>query len=71
VPDGVDVVGVVLGVIVLDQERRSVQAIVMPLSSLQTTSPGKANVMWIAGWFRGGRCGALCGSLSRCLPTRF
>src|SRR5438105_622842 len=44
-PDGVDVVGVVLGVVKLDQERRPVHAVVMPLPRLHDAGPGEMNLL--------------------------
>src|ERR1700730_6362101 len=43
VPDGVDVVGVVLGVVVLDQQRGTVEAIVVRLARLERPRPREAD----------------------------
>ena len=40
----VDMIGVVLRVVVFDQERRPLNAIVMPLAALQSAGPGEVNV---------------------------
>ena len=45
-PDGVGVVCVVLGVVVLHQEARSVQSIIVRLSPFRCTGPGKMNVFF-------------------------
>src|SRR5204863_12724 len=40
-PDRVDVVGVVLGVVVLDEERRPLHAVVVPLPHFEVARPGE------------------------------
>ena len=43
-PDAVDVVGVVLGVVVFDQERRPLDAVVVRLSALEASGPREADL---------------------------
>ena len=42
-PDGVDVVGVILGVVVFADEARALNAVVVPLPFFETASPGKVD----------------------------
>ena len=44
-PDGVDVVGIILGVVVLDDERRAQYSVAMPLAAVQPSQPGKADLV--------------------------
>ena len=44
-PDGVDVVGVVLRVVVFDQERRGLHAIVVRVALLGPAGPGEINIL--------------------------
>src|SRR5688572_33245707 len=44
-PDRMNVIGVVLRVVILDQERRSLQAVVMRLAAQEPTHPREANVI--------------------------
>jgi hypothetical protein len=48
-PDAVDVVGVVLGVVVLDPQRRTVDPIVVGLSGLASSRPGEVDPLDAAG----------------------
>src|SRR5215471_7982661 len=43
-PDRMDVIGVILGVVVLDQEGRTLDAIVVRLTAVRPASPGERNV---------------------------
>src|SRR5215203_550619 len=43
-PHRMDVVGVVLRVVVLDEERRALNAVVVPLSALETAHPRKLHL---------------------------
>src|SRR5215210_7730882 len=42
-PDGMDMVGAVLGIVVLDQERRALDGVVVPLARLFPTGPGEGD----------------------------
>src|SRR2546423_1542483 len=44
-PDGVDVVGVVLRVVVLDQEARTLDPVVVALTLLDAAHPGELNLV--------------------------
>ena len=44
-PDAVDVVGVVLGVVVFDQEGRALDAVVVGLAAFQAARPGEADLV--------------------------
>ena len=44
-PHGVDVIGIVLGVVIFNQERWALNAIIVALSSIETTCPGKMNLI--------------------------
>ena len=43
-PDGVDMVRIVLGVVILEQERRSMDPVVMALTALSGACPSKADL---------------------------
>src|SRR6266571_7332118 len=44
-PDGVDVIGVVLGIVVLHQKSRALNAIIMALAGFQSARPGEMKVI--------------------------
>jgi hypothetical protein len=44
-PDGVDVIGVVLRVVVLDQEGRPLDPVIVPLAGGLTASPRETNLV--------------------------
>src|SRR5688572_1459257 len=44
-PDGVDVIGVVLGVVVFDEEGWAVDAVVVGLAGLELAGPGEADLV--------------------------
>src|SRR5436190_15852365 len=47
-PDGVNVIGVVLGIVVLHQKCGSLYTIIMRLPALQIPGPGKIEISWRA-----------------------
>src|SRR5438094_2879608 len=44
-PDAVDMVGIVLGVVILDQERRSLNPVVVTLALLQSAHPSELQLV--------------------------